>query len=87
MEGLSSQIFYYMRGHAAALLVQHERTGIAANRMWALYWMPRWYALRFGRRLRGERTPRDRFMKEEISGYLSGLLFYYRNRRRGDGRS
>ena len=29
------------------------------------------------------RTPRDKFLKEEISGYLSGLLFYYRNRRRG----
>jgi len=83
MEGLSSQIFHYMRGHTAALLVQHERTGIAANRAQALRRMPRWYAGRLWDRLRGSSTPRDRFLKEEISGCLSGILFYYRNRRRG----
>jgi GT2 family glycosyltransferase len=83
MEGLSSQIFHYMRGHAAALLVQHERTGITANRKQAFRRMPRWYAGRSWGRLRGIRTPQDRFLKEEISGYLSGLLFYYRNKRRG----
>ena len=83
VEGLSSQIFHYMRGHAAALLVQHERTvspptgprhsgecrAGMAGRLWS--------------RLRGIRTPQDRFLKEEILGYLSGLLFYYRNKRRG----
>jgi GT2 family glycosyltransferase len=83
MEGLSSQIFHYMRGHAAALLVQHERTGIAANRTQAFCRMPRWYVGRLWDRLRGRRTPKDRFLKEEISGYLSGLFFYYRNSRRG----
>ena len=82
MEGLSSQIFHYMRGHAAALLVQHERTGITANRNLALYGKPRWYLLRLWRWLRGRGDPQDRFLKEEILGYLSGLLFYYRNRRR-----
>jgi GT2 family glycosyltransferase len=81
--GLSSQIFHYMRGHAAALLVQYERTGIIANRTQALRRMPRWYAGRLWHKLRGSKTPRDRFLKEEISGYLSGILFYYRNRRRG----
>ena len=81
MEGLSSQIFHYMRGHAAALLVQHERTGIAANRSPGILRMPRWYAGRLWHRLRGRATPRDRFLKEEISGYCSGILFYYRNRR------
>ena len=43
MEGLSSQIFHYMRGHAAALLVQYERTGIVSNRIQAFLRMPRWY--------------------------------------------
>ncbi len=84
MECLSSQIFHYMRGHAAALLVQHERTGIAANRTQAFYRMPRWYGRRLWNRLRGKRTPADRFLKEEILGYLSGLLFYYLTRRRGN---
>jgi len=83
LEGLASQIFHYMRGHAAALLVQHERTGIASNRTQAFIRMPQWYCGRLFRRIRGMRTPQDRFLKEEISGYLSGLLFYYRNRRIG----
>jgi len=85
MEDLSSQIFHYMRGHAVALLVQYERTGITANRTQVFRRMPRWYGGRLKDRLRGRRSPRDRFLKEEISGYLSGLLFYYRNRRRGHG--
>jgi GT2 family glycosyltransferase len=85
MDGLSSQIFHYMRGHAAALLVQHERTGIASNFKQALWRMPRWYARRLmWSRLRRKKLPNDEFLKEEISGFLSGLLFYYRNRRPGD---
>lgn len=83
MEDLSNQIFHYMRGHAAALLVQHERTGIVANRTQAFYRMPRWYGSRLWERLRGGNTPRARFLKEEISGYLSGLIFYYRNKGSG----
>lgn len=82
MEGLSSQVFHYMRGHAAALLVQYERTGIAINRTQALRRMPWWYAGRLWARLRGRKSPQDRFLREEIFGYLSGLLFYYRNRGR-----
>ena len=84
MSALSQQIFHYMRGHAAALLVQYERTGIAANRTQALYRMPRWYGSRLWRRLRGQRSPQDRLLKAEILGYLSGLWFYYRHRRSGD---
>jgi glycosyltransferase involved in cell wall biosynthesis len=82
MEGLSRQIFHYMRGHAAALLVQYERTGIAMNRTQALRRMPGWYASRLWARLFGRESPQDRFLREEILGYLSGLLFYYRNRGR-----
>jgi GT2 family glycosyltransferase len=82
IEGLANQIYHYMRGHAAALLVQHERTGIAANRVQAWWRMPRWYGGRLKRRLQGVRVPEDRFLREEITGYLSGLLFYVRNRQR-----
>lgn len=80
MEGLASQIFHYMRGHAAALLVQHERTGLATNRTRALWRMPRWYAGRLWRRIRVGATPQDRFLTEEITGYLSGLAFFWRRR-------
>ena len=82
MDGLASQIYHYMRGHAAALLVQHERTGIKANRRQAYYYMPRWYMHRLLGKLLGRNGLRDRFFKEEITGYFAGLWFYYRRRNR-----
>lgn len=78
MDGLGSQIFHYMRGHSAALLVQHERTGIRANLRQAFAVMPQWYLGRLWKRIRGRREPEDRFLRQEILGYLSGILFYYR---------
>jgi GT2 family glycosyltransferase len=80
-DALARQIHDYMRGHAAALLVQHERTGIAANRRQAWVRMPHWYARRVWSRWRGAQRPEDRFLREEVLGYLSGLWFYLRHRR------
>ena len=80
MEGLSSQIYSYMRGHAAALMVQYERTGIAANRARAFRWMPAWYVRRLVRRLLGGRRIEDRFLAREVAGYVAGLRFYHRHR-------
>jgi glycosyltransferase involved in cell wall biosynthesis len=84
VDGLAHQIHHYMRGHAAALLVQHERTGLAVNRHQAWVTMPRWYAGRLWSRLRGGPRPADRFLRQEILGYLSGLWFYLRHPREGD---
>nr|WP_176592992.1 glycosyltransferase [Sphingobium sp. EM0848] len=81
MEGLSHQIYSYMRGHAAALMVQNERTGLRCNLRQALWWMPRWYAGRIWRRLWQGRTIEDRFLKQEVTGYFAGLLFYWRQKR------
>ncbi|WP_150290579.1 glycosyltransferase family 2 protein [Sphingobium estronivorans] len=81
MEGLSHQIYSYMRGHAAALMVQNERTGLRCNLRQALWRMPRWYAGRIWRRLRQGRTIEDRFLKQEVTGYFAGLLFYWRQKR------
>lgn len=83
IEGLASQIFQYMRGHAAALLVQHERTRLSVNRWQALWRMPRWYAGRVWRRAYSGKRAADRFLREEITGYVSGLIFYWRNRQVG----
>lgn len=80
IEGLSSQIYAYMRGHTAALMVQYERTGIAANRARALRWMPAWYARRLARILLGGRRIEDRFLAREMAGYVAGLHFYHRRR-------
>jgi GT2 family glycosyltransferase len=81
IEGLASQIYHYMRGHTAALMVQYERTGIAANRARAYRWMPAWYARRVLRWLLGRRRSEDRFLWQEVTGYLAGLDFYRRHRR------
>lgn len=81
-EALARQIFNYMRGHSAALLVQHERTGIRANLSRAFWFLPRWYLLRIGYVLLGGRESRDAFfLKQEIMGYFSGILFYVREPR------
>jgi glycosyltransferase involved in cell wall biosynthesis len=81
LDGLAQQIHQYMRGHAAALLVQWERTGIGANWRQALLRKPRWYAGRMWQRLRGARLPQDQFLREEVLGFLSGLVFYLRHRK------
>jgi GT2 family glycosyltransferase len=83
LQSLASQIYYYMRGHAVALFVQWERTGIATNLSRALLRLPGWYAARIMHCLRGVRLPQDRFLREEVLGYLSGIVFYLRHRREG----
>ncbi|SLK05458.1 glycosyltransferase family 2 protein [Novosphingobium mathurense] len=79
--GLASQIYHYMRGHAAALMVQHERTGNRGNLRRAFAIMPRYYAGRaLHRVVRGQR-PDNRFLRQEISGYVAGLIYYWRHRK------
>jgi len=74
--GLSKQIYYYTRGHAAALLVQYERSGNIGNLRRALVSMPWWYTVRVARRLVRRGSERDRFIFREMAGYLSGLAYY-----------
>jgi glycosyltransferase involved in cell wall biosynthesis len=74
MEGLAKQIYFYMRGHSAALLAQHGRTGIRSNLKQAFKWKPLWYLGRVRRRLCGLSAPEDRLLWQEIAGYLSGTL-------------
>jgi GT2 family glycosyltransferase len=77
IEGLASQIFYYMRGHVAALLVQYERTALRGNRVRAYLYLPTWYTYRLLRRAIGRKRIADRFLKEEIAGCVSGFRFYH----------
>lgn len=89
VEGLASQLYHYMRGHSAALMVQYERTGIRANLKQALLVTPRWYACRYVKRvlrplLRKPADATDRFLNEELAGYIAGLYFYATRRRKAD---
>jgi GT2 family glycosyltransferase len=82
MEGLASQIYYYMRGHVAALLVQYERTALAENRVRAYLYLPAWYSYRLLRRAIGPKRIGDRFLNEEIAGCVSGIRFYHHEGKR-----
>ena len=80
LAGLSHQIRQYMRGHVAALFIQYQRTRRAGNLWRALWFLPRDYARRGVRHwlLRRGRAE-DRFLREEVSGFLSGFLFFAGN--------
>lgn len=83
-QGLSSQIFHYMRGHSAALLVQHERTGIKSNLRRVMLSLPKYYAKRCLRLPWQKKKAADLFLRQEIGGFLSGISFYLQTRIGGD---
>lgn len=81
MSSLGSQIYQYMKGHAAALLVQYERSGNRGNLWRALYFLPRYDAERIWRRVRYGERPDNRFLWREIAGLIAGLGYYLRHGR------
>jgi GT2 family glycosyltransferase len=80
-EALYSQIFYYMRGHMSALLVQYERYGHKGNLKRAYNLLPRHYLGRLKQRLLKGRTPQSDTLLTEVRGYISGWMFYRKNKK------
>jgi GT2 family glycosyltransferase len=80
--GLSSQLFHYMRGHAAALLVQYERTGDKGNLVHLLVTLPVWYVKSSARFLPGARAPAPTAYVNQVRGLASGVTYYLRGRLR-----
>lgn len=76
--GFSKQIRAYMRGHAAALLVQYERSGRSGNLRRLFLSFPQMYARRLVKRLAFRSDISDLTTREEIAGLLSGIWFYLR---------
>ena len=80
MQGLARQLRAYMRGHTAALLIQYQRTGQIGNLRRLLYYLPRHLlGLAWGRLL-GRVPPESRFLREQITGAVAGIGFFFRNR-------
>lgn len=80
-KALKKQIFSYMRGHVAALLVQHENYGHEGN-LYRLYdLLPRYYLQGLKNKLMGREQAAT--VLTEIRGCISGWLFYRRNRKQG----
>ena len=74
-EELDRQIFQYMRGHVAALLVQFERHRHSGNLRRLLFSLP----LHYLERLAGSMlTPeRRRTIRPQVEGHLAGVRFYF----------
>jgi GT2 family glycosyltransferase len=81
MAGLRRQMYGYMRGHAAALLVQYERHRHAGNLRRLLLSMPRYYLGKVARRSLGRDRMRLQTLADEIRGWVSGIGFYLRQPR------
>jgi GT2 family glycosyltransferase len=77
LEGLRAQIRAYMRGHVAALLVQHERTGERGNLRRISRSLPGWYLRQGLRRLAGRRTASTCLWLDEVRGCLEGISYYW----------
>lgn len=81
LTNLKQQVYSYMRGHVAALLIQYEKYGHWGNLRRLLLTLPRWYFRLFiGALIRGF-GGRYQTLFAEISGCLAGVLFYFAQRR------
>jgi glycosyltransferase involved in cell wall biosynthesis len=80
MADLRNQLHFYMRGHVVALLIQFERFRHWGNLRRLFFSLPKYYLKLFGRSLVGSPSHRLHSLTAEISGCLSGMLFYLRNR-------
>ena len=75
-KSLESQIFHYMRGHVAALLIQFEKHRHWGNLRRLFITLPRsWARLFLSGCLHGF-SLRHRFLWQELAGSLSGLWYY-----------
>lgn len=79
--GLRNQLFHYMRGHTAALLIQHERGGGLGNLKRLFVSLPAYYCRLWLRRIRRGTSDRLVFLGTEIAGGLSGIRYYLKHRR------
>ena len=77
MAGLRKQIFFYMRGHVVALLVQFQRSKNIGNLSRAFITLPWSYLRRLVTREFGRERKENRVLMQEIGGYCSGLKFYF----------
>lgn len=75
---LRKQLYNYMRGYVAALLVQHEKFKHKGNLVRLYNTTPKWYLHRFKSALRGRK---EGFLFSEIRGCLSGWKFYQANKK------
>ena len=78
LKSLQQQMYQYMRGHIAALLVQFNRYQHWGNLRRTLIALPRYYLKRaFGKYIRGDCQPT---LESEVAGCLAGVKYYWQNK-------
>jgi glycosyltransferase involved in cell wall biosynthesis len=82
-DALRAQMHAYMRGHVAALLIQHQRHGHSGNLLRLAAILPRFYASLLLSRLLHGSSPRLGLVPVEIAGCLAGLVYFLRRRSNG----
>jgi glycosyltransferase involved in cell wall biosynthesis len=78
--GLEHQLHYYMKGHVAALLVQHQKYGHRSNLRNAFIHLPIYYAKLFAIRTRQGPTSWVGGLKGQVTGCLAGMKFFWDHR-------
>jgi glycosyltransferase involved in cell wall biosynthesis len=80
LESLKNQMYYYMRGHVAALLIQFEKYKHWGNLRHLLLSLPKWYGKLVLKGLVKGFKLRYSTVFAEISGCFSGVIYYFQNR-------
>ena len=78
---LRSQMHAYIRGHVAALLVQHAQHGARGSLRRAALTLPRYYGTWALRRAVGRRNG-PTYLGAQVRGWAAGFGYYLRHRRR-----
>lgn len=81
MAALKRQLYFYMRGHTTALLIQFARHKHWGNLVRLFLLLPLYYAKLVIQGLLRGFPARHRLIPVEWAGCLSGLIFFLRNMR------
>jgi len=82
IDSLKTQLFFYMRGHVAALLTQYSKYKDIGNLGRLFVVLPMVYVKHLMCGLARDPAYRFHFLWAEIFGCFSGMRFYLRNRRK-----
>ena len=81
MAGLAKQLHFYMRGYVSALLVQFEKHHHWGNLRRLIINAPLWYCHLYLKGIFHAFQGRYQTLLPETLGYLSGIKYYWQNRR------
>jgi len=79
MAELKRQLFFYMKGHVSALLVQYEKYAHIGDIRRIKKHLPEWYLRRIISFVKTGKFHHLRFLITEIKGCIAGWKFYQRN--------